>query len=226
MADIRIISVHIPKTAGTSFLKALEVGLGRDHVRRDYGNRVHRLNIETLISEADTFNGYFQNRDVEGAQCFHGHFPPQKYRGLIEQGWMAITWLREPAAHLYSSYHHILRTAKTFDYLPDTIGYVTLSEGLDFRNFALHPMNRNYMQRFFCDDLPYHFVGITERYREDLDYFSQKILDVYLPYTIENSYSEPAKSAPIDPDLRQKIERIHDQDYETYQHYLAMSSAR
>jgi hypothetical protein len=52
MKDIRIISVHIPKTAGTSFLKALEDGLGIDHVKRDYGNRAGRLNADALITEA------------------------------------------------------------------------------------------------------------------------------------------------------------------------------
>jgi len=68
MEDARIISVHIPKTAGTSFLKALEAGLGTDRVRRDFGNRVSRLNVETLMSEADAFNDQLQNKDAEGVQ--------------------------------------------------------------------------------------------------------------------------------------------------------------
>ena len=226
MEDARIISVHIPKTAGNSLLKALEDGLGTDRVRRDFGNRVSRLNVETLISEAEAFNGQLQNKDVEGVQCIHGHFLPQKYRRLIEQGWMAITWLREPAAHLYSNDHHILRTANTFEYLPDTIGYCTLNEGLNFRSFALHPMTRNFMQRFFCHDLQYSFVGIIERYREDLEYFSQKFLDLSLPLCVQNRFSDPSTALAIEPDLLKEIERVHERDYEMYRHYLALSLGR
>ena len=226
MEDARIISVHIPKTAGTSLLKALEDGLGTDRVRRDFGNRVSRLNVETLISEAEAFNGQLQNKDVEGVQCIHGHFLPQKYRRLIEQGWMAITWLREPAAHLYSNDHHILRTANTFEYLPDTFGFITLNEGLNFRNFALHPMTRNFMQRFFCQDLQYSFVGITERYRTDLEYFSNKFLGFSLPFTVQNSFSDPSTAPAIEPDLIKEIERLHERDYEMYRHYLALSLGR
>jgi hypothetical protein len=226
MKDIRIISVHIPKTAGTSFLKALEDGLGIDHVNRDYGNRAGRLNADALISDAEAFNRHDREKDNEGIRCIHGHFPPQKYRHLIDQGWMPITWMREPAAHLSSSYRHILRTANTFEYKPDTIGYVTLREALDFKDFALHPMTRNFMQRFFCDSLPYAFVGITERYREDLGYFSQKILRSSLPYTVENSFSDLTKPIAIEADLLQEIERVHDLDYALYRHYHALSSQR
>ena len=53
MKDIRIISVHIPKTAGTSFLHALESNMGIDRVKRDYGNRVGRLNADVMISDAE-----------------------------------------------------------------------------------------------------------------------------------------------------------------------------
>ena len=226
MKDIRIISVHIPKTAGTSFLHALESNMGIDRVKRDYGNRVGRLNADVMISDAEAFNSNVRDLDEDGIQCIHGHFPLQKYRRLIEQGWMSITWMREPAAHLLSSYRHILRTAKTFAYLPDTIGHVTLREELDFRAFALHPMTRNFMQRFFCVGLPYAFVGITERYREDLSYFSQKILGSSLSYVVENSFSDLTMPIAIEADLLKEIERLHDQDYELYRNYLRLSRMR
>jgi Sulfotransferase family len=226
MKDIRIISVHIPKTAGTSFVNALEQGLGIGRVKRDYGNRVGRLGKESLISDAEAFSRNFHDVDEVGIQCIHGHFPPQKYRHLIELGWMPITWLREPAAQLLSSYRHIQRTANTFVYGQDTIAYVTLLDKLDFKDYALHPMTKNFMQRFFCDDLPYAFVGITERYRDDLNYFSRKILGSPLPYTLENSFSDPVFQLSIDVGLKNEIERVHDRDYELYRYYLELSRQR
>jgi hypothetical protein len=226
MKDIRIISIHIPKTAGTSFLKALERGLGIGRVKRDYGNRVGRLGKESLISEAEAFSRNFQEVDEADIQCIHGHFPPQKYRHLIELGWMPVTWMREPAAQLLSSYRHIQRTASSFDYGPDTIGYVTLRDNLDFKDYALHPMTKNFMERFFCDDLPYAFVGITERYQEDLNYFSRQILGSPLPYTLENRFSDPTTELSIDAGLLNEIERVHDRDYELYRCYLELSRQR
>jgi hypothetical protein len=74
--------------------------------------------------------------------------------------------------------------------------------------------------------LPYAFVGITERYREDLGYFSQKILGSPLPYTVENSFSDLTKRIAIEADLLQEIERVHDLDYALYRHYHALSSQR
>lgn len=224
--DIRIISVHIPKTAGTSFLSALEQGLGIGRLKRDYGNRVGRVSKESLISDAEAFSRNFLELEDNGIQCIHGHFPPQKYRHLIELGWMLITWMREPAAHLLSSYRHIQRTANTFDYGQDTIAYVTLRDQLDFKDYALHPMTKNFMQRFFCDELPYAFVGITERYRDDLNYFSRKILGSALPHTQENSFSDPATLLSIDAGLLKEIERVHDRDYELYRHYFELSRQR
>jgi hypothetical protein len=87
-------------------------------------------------------------------------------------------------------------------------------------------MTRNFMQRFFCDSLPYAFVGITERYREDLSYFSQKILRSSLPYTVENSFSDLTMPIAIEADLLKEIERLHDQDYELYRNYLRLSRMR
>lgn len=82
------------------------------------------------------------------------------------------------------------------------------------------------MQRFFCDDLPYAFVGITERYRDDLNYFSRKILGSPLPFMLENSFSDPVFQLFIDVGLKNEIERVHDRDYELYRHYLELSNQR
>lgn len=82
------------------------------------------------------------------------------------------------------------------------------------------------MQRFFCQDLQYSFVGITERYRTDLEYFSNKFLGFSLPFTVQNSFSDPSTAPAIEPDLIKEIERLHERDYEMYRHYLALSLGR
>lgn len=222
----RVVSVHIPKTAGTSLLKSLETGLGTERVRRDYGNRVGRLNPDALMSDAEAFNDKIRLSDFDGIECIHGHFPPKKYRRLVESGWIAITWVREPASHLLSTYRHIRRTAESFDYGSDTIGHVTIGQGLNFKDFALHPMTRNFMQRFFCETIPYAFVGITERYREDLTHLARRIIGRPLPYFFENSAPECSGRDEIDPELLRDIERLHEKDYQLYRHHLSLSMNR
>ena len=228
MGKNRIISVHIPKTAGTSFLKALEGRFGSERVIRDYGNRIGRRHIDEMVSTFDDFNSRIRLSDYESIECIHGHFTPQKYKRLLESGWIAITWLRDPASQLYSFFRHIQRTAGQFNYLPDTIAYVTLREKLDFKQFALHPMTQNFVQRFFTDTIPYAFVGITERYREDLDYFSRRFIGSDLRYSVENCAPEKTGSDVIKPysSLQSEIERVHERDYMLYRHYLSISLRR
>ena len=211
---------------GTSFLKALEGGLGAERVFRDYGNRISRLNVDAMISSFDDFNRQIRISAYHGIECIHGRFTTQKYTRLLECGWIAIAWMREPSSHLLSRFRHIRRTAHQFKYEPGTIGYVTLREDLDFKAFALHPMTRNYMQRFFTDAIPYAFVGITEKYREDLDYFLRKFIGRNLSYSVENNAPDHLGDDPINSCLLGEIKRFHDRDYMGYQHYLSISLKR
>ena len=85
----RLAFVHIPKTAGTSFTRALAVGWPR--VR--------------IVATSEQFNAIAE-QDAAGLDLVAGHF----FRHLLQQprwsGFTPITVLRDPRAKLVSSYRY------------------------------------------------------------------------------------------------------------------------
>ncbi len=99
-----LISLHMPKTAGGSFLKALEGHFG-DALLKDYDNPMHvpafERNLHAL--QESISNG---KRELKDFNCIHGHFLPLKYLLYsVRQRATFITWIREPVERLLSHYY-------------------------------------------------------------------------------------------------------------------------
>jgi len=104
-----LISVHLPKTAGSSFQHIL---------RREYGDKM-LLDFEDkpINTPADERNrrawvDASENacRDFGEIECIHGHFQPVKYLALKKKGRAKfVCWLREPLARMVSHYNFWLR---------------------------------------------------------------------------------------------------------------------
>jgi len=167
-----LISVHIPKTAGTSLIAEIKAGkLGRhlldnedrptsmalpDRLRRlrsRVGTRVQRRRLS-------------QRYDV-----VHGHFLVEKYAFLYPQADF-ITFVREPVSRVLSHYYYFRdvasRNAAALAYNPD-VGLVA-SGRLSLLDFARSDAMKNLYERFTrglaLED--FAMVGITERYVESV----------------------------------------------------------
>jgi hypothetical protein len=81
-----IVSVHLPKTAGTTFRHMLQQAFPA--LTLDYGEP-HIL--------------------APHIGCIHGHFFVEKYTGILPRA-RFIAWLRDPIERLVSQYHYWLRT--------------------------------------------------------------------------------------------------------------------
>jgi len=72
-----LVSLHFPKTAGSSFLKSLSEHFG-EGLLRDNDNPMHipefNSNKNALLQGIE--NG---DRDFPGISCINGHFLPLKY---------------------------------------------------------------------------------------------------------------------------------------------------
>jgi hypothetical protein len=166
-----LVSIHIPKTAGTTFGAIL---------RRRYGEKflyvynttlgpdyycVGRDHQELFLNQADEKKNALHKDDVfkriteEGIECVHGHFNLD----LFEQadslgGKQYITWIRDPYVRTYSEYLHHLRngyrveTSEEKEVLVKNLANrMTDMIGNDFSKFA--------------------FIGRTEYFNEDLKRF-------------------------------------------------------
>lgn len=104
-----LVSVHIPKTAGTSLTTVLETWFGAQL-------RLHYRNVAQPISPAD---------DAPGV-CVHGHFHPDEQGGVRDYFPHAdqfITVMRDPFGRLISLWRYLnalKQSGKTIPVLEDT----------------------------------------------------------------------------------------------------------
>ena len=147
---IELISVHIPKTAGTAFRHVLTDVYGLDGVLGDYPpNQIHQPEkpIDPKI------------------KVIHGHFTPSKYRGYFPTA-KRIVWLRHPLFRLISEYFF----AKTINDRNNAIHAKLLDDNLSILEFARIPQMKNLLSQKIqgIELVQFDFVGIQEFYLQDL----------------------------------------------------------
>ena len=214
-----IISLHLPKTAGTSFGKSLEEYFGGQFLK-DYGDLpmhkpLHKRHWNAIRDCC--VNGFVRN--FSDTRCIHGHFLPFKYliTGIKKKA-KFITWLRDPVERLAFHYYYWQRT-----YDPDTafpLHKRAVEENWSLERFCLGPELRNFYSQYLWG-FPlgrFDFIGITEHFREDLSYFCETILGDNLPAYIENRNEELEgnKIYLTDSDFRRRIELYHEKDMKLY----------
>lgn len=160
---VELISVHIPKAAGTTFRDILFTMYNRGMVLRDYADRP---STTTSLYNRDRalWERTKQVKDVYKANtgCFraiHGHFMLAKYAGEFPEA-RRIVWLRDPVERALSNYYYSRWKAR--------------KNGVPFpfsvEDFCSSKYQRNTMSRFLrgytLENL--FFVGIVEHFQEDL----------------------------------------------------------
>ena len=207
---MKLINIHIPKTAGTSFRKSLEQNY--QNLSYDYGHKIGRETDE-LISEFDDFNRNLILEKYKSIDCISGHILPIKYKKLHDLDWKFITWLKEPSQRLYSHYLHLIRDCEKNDF-----GKYLVDNKILFEDFVFLPKVRNFYQRFFYN-FPtehYFFIGIVERYKEDLLKLSDLLSMNFIEYN-ENRNGERSNNIyDIESNLLDKIKKYHSDDYSLY----------
>ena len=151
-SELEIISVHIPKTAGTTFGQILAQVYGDTRVLFDNPQLhcVHELpKIDTLI------------------RAIHGHFPVGKYAGHFSSA-KRIVWLRHPIRRLLSHYFYLKSFSEVHN--NDPIHRLVLKQQISVVEFAQQVGIFNVLAGFTYG-LPltdFYFVGIQEYFYEDL----------------------------------------------------------
>jgi len=219
--------VHIPKTAGTSFRKAMRDHFG-DALRLDYGDRPMKQAAWNRCWRA-WWHGLRSSRlELPDEACLFGHYLPLKYWALARRRpTRLVTWLREPVARLVSHYRFIFERHRRKRIGPGVNPVVDEAWSLerflfsrDYRDFASRFLRGVPLRRF-------DFVGVVEHYAEDLAEFGARFLG--RPLTVhEEKRGDPLASDPLldDPALRRRVEQFHARDVALYREALAMREAR
>jgi len=144
--------LHIPKTAGTSFRKAVQDVIGRERVVRDYGDDAAETSTsirDTVLASGDPLQVLEAVRRDQGLML-SGHLNVARYGGIFGLG-NTLTILREPVSRVVSHYRHAVRH----------LGF----KG-DLMAFARKREFRNLQTRMLVnlDPAIFGLVGITEQY--------------------------------------------------------------
>jgi len=223
-----LISVHLPKTAGTSFGESLTDRFG-DRLLRDYDDAP--LNAPPLGRKLSALLGGVRNlvTPPERADCIHGHFLPIKYRWLpLRRPARFVTWMRDPVERLASHYHFWNR-----QYDPRTARPLhrrVVEESWPFERFYRSPELLNVYAQFLWGFpvAAFDFIGVTEHYDEDFRFFVDAFLGGgSLPtYRVETNAERRSECYVTDPGVRAEIEALHHRDMTFYRHALRMRQRR
>jgi hypothetical protein len=155
-----IFSVHIPKTAGTSFRNALKERYG-DRLALYYGpndpatHPLLRVSRRALVDRVPVL-------EKAGISVLHGHYTLDVVRDAVaDPSRQVITWLRDPIDRLVSHYSFIKErpTKWAFDteIKAGALPLAAFARKRRFRNIATR-----YLAGVALEDLA--FVGVTERF--------------------------------------------------------------
>ncbi|NEN92636.1 MAG: methyltransferase domain-containing protein, partial [Okeania sp. SIO3H1] len=192
---VELISVHVPKAAGTAFRQVLLQVYGTQGVLTDKTN-MFEDNMPATI--------HWQTKVIEG------HFRAGKYDKLFPDT-KRITWLREPIHRLISDYcfRHISNPTK--DYL-NKQGLLKFAQSNS--NLMAYCVNGKSLDYF-------DFVGITEYFEEDLLALKNLLgwSDYQVIYQNRNPYPEYLdfqKEVLSDKKLMDELASANSQDMELY----------
>jgi hypothetical protein len=161
-----IISVHVPKAAGTSFVIWLESVFGNGQLRLDYADRPIDPKSEMNVDPAGFLSRYGAARRLpEGTLVVHGHFWAKKYERI--ENAFRITFLRDPIERTISHYYFWLNTPGDGHSLHQRV----LDEGMGMLDFARLPQMRGFYRHYFFRDVNmagFDFIGDMSFFDEEL----------------------------------------------------------
>lgn len=220
-----LVSLHIYKTAGTSFAEILKQVYGR--------KAIHTLHIQK-VGDDETGRVTFDDKIIPGHQLpftrpvVHGHYAFKALQRL----WPAatevrmITWLRHPVRRVESAFRYVNSIYK--DQLSNTHPQLNILNTLK-RNrmeYAAAAINRNVMSKMLqgasLED--FKFVGVVEHFEEDLIYLSKML--GWRDFTIPHSNRTLSQQPPLEPFKEQAIAAWNQEDMDLYEQALALRAKR
>jgi len=224
-----LISLHMPKTAGSSFGLALKREYGEGFVE-DYNDRPLQQQAPTRVGRALAQAGAsMMGGGVDASTtCIHGHFLPVKYRFLRRPA-LFVTWLRDPVERIASHYHYWRRSYDRDSSLP--LHAQVVEEDWSFERFCEAPQLRNIYSKFLWG-FPlarFSFVGISEYYESELERFASNFPNANGKVSMELVRANENPGQPsvyvCDAHQRREIEQIHAADVALYESACRMRVA-
>ena len=210
---IRLISIHIPKTAGRSF---------RVILKRVYG--------EKKVFNVTRESGKAWNEELEKAippqtEILHGHFTFSDISRLYREKRMPlITWLRDPVERVISNYYFFIQRVQN-----GARPHASHRGDEKLMTYIRLDSSRNRMSRFLegvaLKDL--FFVGILEHFDEELEDLSRRLeWGKMEPVHVNSNKAFRDKFPPVSEEARTIIRQLNEKDMVLYEEGLRLRRLR
>ncbi len=220
-SQVEIISVHVHKTAGGTFGRALKQVYGEIQVFSDYQEEKIEKNLARLSVQPQI-------------KVIHGHFAARKYKGYFSSA-KRIIWLRNPIIQFISGYFFWKSQPQKEVFFSKEHKYM-VENNISLLEFADINAKKgiNPLADFYCRDVDltdFHFVGVQEFFQDDLAELKQMLgwpdfkMEVFNQNKYPN-YRDNLQKALGDKNTLKKLTEITSKDMEIYQSALDMRAKR
>lgn len=216
---VELISIHVPKTAGTTFKQVLRQIYTPDEIFFDYPHKGHSRNKMLTQPKPEV-------------KVIHGHFPGNKYDQKFPQV-KKIIWLRNPVKRLISLYF-FWKTWQILVENDEENSEESKQSNLSFIEFAEQPEMQNLISSKFVQEqklADFYFVGIQEFFLEDL--LELRKMFGWPKYELETQNTNPYPEYKLlleevlsNQEILQKISVLNQEDIEIYQEALNLRENR
>lgn len=194
-----IISVHVPKCGGMSFLSTLR--------------QVFTVHVENFEAFGEI---------PDGTTCIHGHFQSNKYDSKYPEI-QKITWIREPILRIISNYLFDMNGSWSIDGLKEESRAFSArlrSGGVSIVEYAERYPNG--LRNYIVDTRDaFEFIGIVDYW----DVCMKQFLDRFAPglsisperVNVQDKYSIDQVRAQMDGKVVRKLKKLNSRDYYLYE---------
>jgi hypothetical protein len=222
------LSIHIPKTAGTLFGRAL-AGIVPELIYYYYGpttppSRFLEKGRPTNAHENQKLKEVFLQKAVSqtaGIAIVHGHYKPTEFLDHIPEA-RSLVWFREPAQRLRSHFEFWKKPPRK----PNAKYELFQKSGFSFIEFATHPeftdLQSKYIEGLSLKD--FLFVGVVEEMEASYSRLERIFPNLTKPEIGEKINHNQDKHSPLYAFSSEELGRIRDAnplDYEIYEQALA-----